>query len=93
MKVKKLNSSSDEINLSVKESDIGALYIIQHELLKNQDINFAGVMVKHPLTKECWMRVSTNESEPVKAVTDAADVATKNIEELESLFKSTIRES
>ena len=54
MKVKKLSSSSDEINLSVKESDIGALYIIQHELLKNQDINFAGVMVKHPLTKECW---------------------------------------
>ncbi len=50
-------------------------------------------MVKHPLTKECWMRVSTNESEPVRAVTDAADVAAKNIEELESLFKSTIRES
>ena len=39
------------------------------------------------------VRVSTNESEPVRAVTDAADVAAKNIEELESLFKSTIRES
>lgn len=91
MKVEKLDSSPQEISLSVKESDIGALYIIQHEALKNPDINFAGVMVKHPLTKECWMRVSADGDRAAGAVLDAADAALENIRNLGGMLESTLR--
>ena len=53
-----MKSSSKEVNLSIKQSDIGTLYIVQHELLKEKDIGFAGLIIKHPLTNECWMRVN-----------------------------------
>lgn len=92
MDVKVLNSSPKEISLSIKESDIGTLYVVQHELLHNSEIDFAGVMVKHPLTKECWMRVSTRGLEPVAAVTRAADSAIKSVRTLGELLRSKIRE-
>ncbi len=39
-----------ELSLSIIDADIGILYIIQHELLKESKIDFAGVILKHPLT-------------------------------------------
>jgi len=36
-----INSEPKEISLSIKETDIGILYIIQHELLKESSIDFA----------------------------------------------------
>ncbi len=48
-----------EINISITETDIGILYIIQHELLKESNIDFAGVIIKHPLTNEIWMRITS----------------------------------
>ena len=59
MNVELVNSNSTEVSISIKDGDIGTLYIIQHELLKNQAIDFAGVIMKHPLTDEIWMRVNS----------------------------------
>jgi DNA-directed RNA polymerase subunit L len=55
-----VSSAPKEINISIKDTDVGILYIIQHELLKTSSIDFAGVIVKHPLTNECWMRINSN---------------------------------
>ena len=46
------DSSSKEVNLTITKSDIGTLYIVQHELLKEPGVEFAGVIMKHPLTRE-----------------------------------------
>ena len=91
MQAQVLSSSPKEVNLSIKESDIGILYIIQHELLKGSGIEFAGVIVKHPLTNECWMRVNSTKPDPVKEITKAIDSAIKNAEDLKKLFNSKIK--
>ena len=44
MNVELVNSNSKEANVSIKDGDIGTMYIIQHELLKNKEIDFAGVI-------------------------------------------------
>ena len=75
MEAQVLDSTDSEIGLSFMETDIATLYIIQHELLKNPDVEFAGVIVKHPLTNECRMRVSS-KSDPAQ-----------NIADIESLFR------
>jgi DNA-directed RNA polymerase subunit L len=86
-----LNASSKEVNLSIKESDIGTLYIVQHELLKEKGIDFAGIIMKHPLTNEIWMRVNSTKGNPIKEITDATDEATKSVNELKKLFNSKIK--
>ena len=85
-----VSSAPKEISLSVKDTDIGILYIIQHELLKKTNIDFAGVIVKHPLTNECWMRVNSN-SNPIEEINNATDTAVKAADELKKLFNSTIK--
>lgn len=86
-----MNASSKEVSLSIKQSDIGTLYIVQHELLKEKDIDFAGLIMKHPLTNECWMRVNSTKGNPIKEITGATDDAIKSVNELKKLFNSKIK--
>ena len=89
MQIQVINSDSKEANLSIKEGDIGTLYIIQHELLKNNNIDFAGVIMKHPLTNEIWMRI--NSTSPIKDAVDATNSAIKSVDDLKKLLNSKIK--
>ncbi len=91
MQAEVINSSPKEVNISITESDVATLYIIQHELLKDSAIDFAGVIVKHPLTNECWMRVNTSKNSPLKEITKASESAIKISEDLKKLFNSKIK--
>ena len=90
MNAQVINSEPKEISLSITETDIGTLYIIQHELLKASNIDFAGVIVKHPLTNECWMRVNSS-TKPLGEIKKATDSAIKMAKEFKQLFNSKIQ--
>ena len=90
MNAQVVSSEPKEISLSITEADIGILYIIQHELLKESKIDFAGVIVKHPLTNECWMRINSS-SKPLGEIKKAADTAIRMADEFKQLFNSKIR--
>ena len=90
MNAQVLSSEPKEISLSITETDIGILYIIQHELLKQSNIDFAGVIVKHPLTNECWMRINSS-TKPLGEIKKATDSAVKIADDLKQLFNSKIR--
>ena len=90
MNAQVIASETKEISLSITETDIGILYIIQHELLKASNIDFAGVIVKHPLTNEFWMRINSS-SKPLGEIKKATDSAVKMGEEFKQLFHSTIK--
>lgn len=90
MNAQVISSEPKEISLSVTETDIGILYIIQHELLKASNVDFAGVIVKHPLTNECWMRISSS-SKPLGEIKKATESAIKMTEEFKQLFNSKIK--
>ena len=90
MQAQVISSAPKEINLSIQDTDVGILYIIQYELLKTSSIDFAGVIIKHPLTNECWMRVNSN-SKPVQEIKKATETAIKTTNELKKLFNSTIK--
>ena len=86
------DSSQKEVNLSVKNSDIGMLYIVQHELLKEKNIDFAGLILKHPLTNECWMRVNSSKGNPLKEIVNATNSAIESVNQLKKLFNSKIKD-
>ena len=90
LNIQVINSDTKEANLSIKDADIGALYIIQHELLKNKDTEFAGVIIKHPLTNEIWMRVNS-KSNPMNQISASADAAIAEVDKLQKLINSQIK--
>ena len=79
-----------KLSLSIKDADIGILFIIQHELLKESKIDFAGVIVKHPLTDEIWMKINSS-TKPLGEMKKATDSAIKMAEEFKKLFNSKIK--
>jgi len=79
-----------EVSISISDADIGILYIIQHELLKESKIDFAGVIIKHPLTNEIWMRINSS-TKPLGEMKKATDSAIKMAEEFKKLFNSKIK--
>jgi len=90
LNIQVINSDAKEASLSVKDADIGTLYIIQHELLKNKDTEFAGVIIKHPLTNEIWMRINS-KSNPMSQISTAADTAIAEVDKLQKLINSQIK--
>lgn len=90
MSARVISSEAREINLSVVGADIGILYIIQHEILKKPSTNFAGVIVKHPLTNECWMKVNSS-ARPVNEIKKATDAAMQTVKDLKKLFDSVVK--
>ena len=90
MNIQLINSDAKEASLAIKDADIGALYIIQHELLKDKNIEFAGVIIKHPLTNEIWMRVNS-KSKPISQISTAVDSAITEVENLQKLIISKIK--
>ena len=90
MNVELIESKSDEAAVSIKEGDIATLYIIQHELLKDKNTDFAGIINKHPLTNEIWMRVNA-KSNPLGQILSATDAAIKTSSELKKAIASKLK--
>ena len=67
------------------------LYIVQHELLKEKSIDFAGLILKHPLTNECWMKVNSAKENPLKEIVKATSSAINSVNDLKKLLNSKIK--
>jgi len=89
MEIHSMDSTPKEAKLSIKDGDIGVLYIIQQELLKLRSIEFAGVITRHPLTNEIWMRV--NSTNPLKDISKAANTAIESVDEIKKVFTSKLK--
>jgi DNA-directed RNA polymerase subunit L len=81
----------NEIELTIREEDISILYILQHELLKEKSTDFAGVIQKHPLTKDYQLRVTTKRKDPMEVIQDASSSAHEYSKELLSMIKSAVK--
>ncbi len=92
MEAQIISSSQKEISLLINESDISTLYIVQHELLKGSGIDFAGVIMKHPLTNECTMRVNSSKNNPMNEITKATKSAIKVVDNLKKIINSKIKD-
>jgi DNA-directed RNA polymerase subunit L len=81
----------NELELKINEEDISILHIIQHELLKEKSVDFAGVVLQHPLTKDFKMRVVTKRKSPMEVVQDASTSAVDYSKELLATIKTALK--
>ncbi len=91
MEASVVDFKDNEVNLSVKEEDIAIMYIVQHELLLNKKVDFAGVALKHPLTGEYDVRIVTESGNPLDALVESTKSAREYIETLSELVKSKVK--
>ncbi len=91
MLVEVSDAKDNELELKVHEEDISVLYVIQHELLKERSVDFAGVIQKHPLSNEYQLRVVTKRKDPMEVIQDASSSASEYAKDLTGLIKSAIK--
>ncbi|MFL6309904.1 MAG: RpoL/Rpb11 RNA polymerase subunit family protein [Nitrososphaera sp.] len=81
----------NEIELKIREEDISILYILQHELLKEKSVDFAGVIQKHPLTKDYQLRVATKRKDPMEVIQDASTSAQEYSKDILNIVKTALK--
>ena len=86
-----IDMKDSEIELNLQDEDISVMYIIQHELLKGKNVEFAGVVLKHPLVKDYLVRVVTKSEMPMEAFQDACTSASENLNLLSRLVKDAFK--
>jgi DNA-directed RNA polymerase subunit L len=82
------NYSNNEIELKLKDEDISIMYIIQHHILKEKDIEFAGIVMKHPLIKEYSMKINGNVN-PIDTLSRSVKSANDFIQEISNLIETS----
>ena len=89
MQVQAENFKDNEINLNVNE-DISILYIVQHELLKEKEVEFAGVVLKHQLKEDFSFRIVTKKSKPLDVLHRSLESASNNSLKIKEMFESAV---
>jgi DNA-directed RNA polymerase subunit L len=83
------NYKSNEINLNVSE-DISILYIVQHELLNEKEVEFAGVVLKHQLKEDFSFRIVTKKSKPLDVLHKALQSSSDNTLKINDMINSAV---
>jgi DNA-directed RNA polymerase subunit L len=91
MRAEVLSAKENELELKLLDEDISVMYIIQHELLKEKGVDFAGVILKHPLTREYFIRVVTRKRDPFEVIQEASAKASEVMKELSVAIRPTLR--
>lgn len=84
------HAKDKELEFRILEMDISVLYIIQHEIQKNNDVKFAGVILKHPLIREYMLKILTTKNDPQKSLLDSVDLAVQYTNDLSGMLKLTL---
>jgi DNA-directed RNA polymerase subunit L len=86
-----LSAKDEELELKLQDEDISVMYIIQHELLKEKSVEFAGMILKHPLTREYLVRVVTKKKDPFEVIQEASTKAAEVMKEISSMIKPALK--
>lgn len=86
-----LIAKDEELELKLQDEDISVMYIIQHELLKEKSVEFAGMILKHPLTREYFVRVVTKKKDPFEVIQVASTKAAEVMKEISSVIKPALK--
>ena len=83
------NYKSNEINLNVSE-DISILYIVQHELLNEKEVEFAGVVLKHQLKDDFSFRIVTKKTKPMEVLHKALQTTSENALKIKDMIDTAV---
>jgi DNA-directed RNA polymerase subunit L len=84
------HATDKELEFKILDLDISVLYIIQHEMQKNPDVKFAGVILKHPLIREYMLKILTTKNDPQRSILESVDLSLQYTNDLSGMLKLTL---
>jgi len=79
------------IELKIKEEDISVMYIIQHEILKDKNTEFAGVVLKHALIRDYVMRNISKSGSSMSILHKSLESAANSLEEIKGMLNAAFK--
>jgi DNA-directed RNA polymerase subunit L len=79
------------IELKIKEEDISVMYIIQHEILKDKDTEFAGVVLKHALIRDYVMRIISRSGSSMSILNKSLESAANYLEVIKGMLSAEFK--
>ena len=79
-----------DVTVIDKNPYTGGACIKDSAIIENKEIDFAGVIMKHPLTNEIWMRVNSKKN-PLSQISSSTDLAITVVANLKKLISSQIK--
>lgn len=86
-----LDLKDDQAELKIQEEDISVMYIVQHELLNDKNIEFAGVVLKHPLLRDYILRIAARKKAPIETIHEATANAAEIVKEISTTIKAALK--
>jgi DNA-directed RNA polymerase subunit L len=79
------------IELKIKEEDISVMYIIQHEILKDKNTEFAGVVLKHALIRDYVMRIISKSGSSMSILHKSFESAMNSLEIIQGMLSEEFK--
>lgn len=88
MKMSVLKEEGNEMTVEFETFDVTIPDLIANQMLKNPDVEFAGVAKEHPEVGKPKLLIRTNKKKPKDALSKAIDELEEQFEELKGSLPS-----
>lgn len=87
----KISKKKKQITMEIENEDLSIGQILSKELIKSNDILFAGVVKPHPLVKKFKLTLQSNKEQPIDELIRGGNNAIKISEELQKKYKKLLK--
>jgi len=86
-----VEKQDNQATLVITDEDLAIGYILRKELLKNNEVVFAGAVKPHPLVNNFKVQVETKKSGAMKQILASNDIAIKISDEILEKFTKSLK--
>ena len=86
-----VEKQDNQATLVITDEDLAIGYILRKELLKNNEVVFAGAVKPHPLVNNFKVQVETKKSDPMAQIIASSNNAIKVSDEILEKFTKSLK--
>ena len=87
----KVDKQDNQATVEITDEDLAIGYILRKELLKNNEVVFAGAIKPHPLVNNFKVQVETKKSDPMAQIIASSNNAIKVSDEILEKFTKSLK--
>ena len=87
----KVDKQDNQATVEITDEDLAIGYILRKELLKNNEVVFAGAVKPHPLVNNFKVQVETKKSDSMEQILASGNDAIKTSDEILEKFTKALK--
>ena len=87
----KVDKQDNQATVEITDEDLAIGYILRKELLKNNEVVFAGAVKPHPLVNNFKVQVETKKSDPMSQILVSSNSAIEISNEILEKFTKSLK--